>query len=411
MTNSGNSENSNKTVIVGMSGGVDSSVTAAVLKEQGYRVVGLFMKNWEEEDENGVCQASKDYEDVIKVCEKLDIPYYSVEFVKEYRDNVFKHFLEEYEAGHTPNPDILCNREIKFKVFFDKAMELGADYLATGHYCQRMDDGSGDNSRSYLVKGNDPQKDQTYFLYTMKEAILKKVLFPIGHIEKKEVRAIAEKYNLATKAKKDSTGICFIGERNFKNFLSQYIQLKPGDFENLSGEVVGRHDGAAYYTIGQRKGLGLGGQGEPWFVVDKDIERNVVIVERGEKHPALFCDELWANELSFVQEDFEKEYHLPLKLKAKIRYRQPDQDCTLVSLKEGGAHVVFDQPQKAVTIRQSIVFYLDREFEQGDHTHTERICLGGGMIAKRGETYYEGQRELPSSHDSGVSNPTSSEGH
>lgn len=370
--------NSNKTVIVGMSGGVDSSVTAALLKEQGYRVIGLFMKNWEELDENGVCQSAKDFQDVIKVCEALDIPYYSVEFVKEYRDNVFKHFLAEYEAGHTPNPDILCNREIKFKVFFDKAMELGADYLATGHYCQHIAVGE----RSFLVKGEDPGKDQTYFLYTMKEEILKKVLFPLGGLQKSEVREIARKYNLATKDKKDSTGICFIGERNFKNFLSQYIQMKPGQFENLKGEVVGEHDGAAYYTIGQRKGLGLGGQGEPWFVVDKDIERNVVIVERGESHSALYCDELWANELSFVQDDWLEKQKLPLKLKCKVRYRQPDQDCVLEKVEEGIAHVSFLESQRAVTVRQSIVFYQDLKDGQ-------RACVGGAMIAKRGQTHYE----------------------
>jgi len=381
----------NKTVIVGMSGGVDSSVAAALLKEQGYRVIGLYMKNWEELDENGVCQSAKDYEDVIKVCEALDIPYYSVEFVNEYRDNVFKYFLSEYEAGYTPNPDILCNREIKFKVFFEKAMELGADYLATGHYCQHIESGE----RSLLVKGDDPRKDQTYFLYTMQERILKKVLFPLGHLEKTKVREIAEKYNLATKAKKDSTGICFIGERNFKNFLSQYIQVKTGDFENLSGEVVGQHDGAAYYTIGQRKGLRLGGQGEPWFVVDKDIERNIVIVERGERHSALYADELWANELSFVQGDFIEGLELPMRLKAKIRYRQPDQDCMLMSLTDGVAHVVFDQPQRAITIRQSIVFYQELS--------GQTVCLGGGMISKRGVTYYEREAALPTEVDSGVS--------
>jgi len=263
-----------KTIIVGMSGGVDSSVTAALLKEQGHNVIGMFMKNWEEEDENGVCQASKEFADVVKVCEKLNIPYYSVEFVKEYRENVFQNFLEEYEAGHTPNPDILCNREIKFKVFFDKAMELGADYLATGHYCQHL----FIDGKHRLVKGRDSRKDQTYFLYTMREKVLEKVLFPIGHLEKSEVREIAKKYDLVTQDKKDSTGICFIGERNFKHFLSQYIQLRPGNFENLAGEIVGTHDGSVYYTIGQRKGLGLGGQGETCFVVDKYTDRNVVIV-------------------------------------------------------------------------------------------------------------------------------------
>ena len=368
--------NDQKTVIIGMSGGVDSSVCAAVLKEQGYKVIGMFMKNWEEEDENGVCQASKEYADVIKVCESLDIPYYSVEFVKEYRDNVFQNFLDEYEAGFTPNPDILCNREIKFKVFFDKAMELGADYLATGHYCQnKLIDG-----HHRLVKGEDQGKDQTYFLYTMREEVLNKVLFPIGHLQKSEVRAIAEKYNLATKAKKDSTGICFIGERNFKNFLSQYLQIKKGNFENLNGEVVGSHDGCAYYTMGQRKGLGLGGPGEPWYVVGKDIERNVVIVERGEEHPALFADELWANELSWVNGQAPENF--PMKCTAKIRYRQKDQECLIESIDENGlAHITFPNAQRAITLRQSIVFYSEM--------NGEAVCLGGGMIEKVGPTHYE----------------------
>jgi tRNA-uridine 2-sulfurtransferase len=365
------------TVIVGMSGGVDSSVTAAVLKEQGYNVIGMFMKNWEETDENGVCQASKEYEDVVKVCEKLDIPYYSVEFVEEYRENVFKHFVEEYKAGHTPNPDILCNREIKFKVFMDKAMEIGADYLATGHYCQNM----LLNGVHQLVKGNDLGKDQTYFLYTNKSEILKKVLFPIGHLPKAEVRRLAEKYDLSTKNKKDSTGICFIGERNFKNFLSNYITFENGPFKLLNGEVVGEHSGVSFYTIGQRKGLGLGGPGEPWFVVDKDVETNTVYVERGEKHPALYRDELWANELSWVEEV--APFKTPFRCKAKIRYRQKDQDCTIQSIENSIAHVVFDEPQRAVTLRQSVVFYKDS------------ICLGGGMIERGGATYYERGLDLP----------------
>ncbi|EQC47688.1 tRNA 2-thiouridine(34) synthase MnmA [Bacteriovorax sp. Seq25_V] len=364
-----------KTVIVGMSGGVDSSVSALVLKEQGYNVIGMFMKNWEEEDEFGVCQASKEYEDVIKVCEKLDIPYYSVDFVKEYRDNVFANFVEEYKQGFTPNPDILCNREIKFKVFFNKAMELGADYLATGHYCQNINIDGVQN----LVKGNDANKDQTYFLYTIKSEILNKVLFPIGDMPKSEVRALAKKYDLATHDKKDSTGICFIGERNFKQFLSNYIQLKPGPFENLAGEVVGEHGGAAYYTNGQRKGLGLGGPGEPWFVVGKDIDRNVVIVERGDNHPALYCDDLTATELSWVDSSL-----IPVvgqKLYAKVRYRQPDQECTVISIDEKHIKVEFSVPQRAVTKRQSVVFY--------DKKNGHDICLGGAIIENPGPSYYE----------------------
>ncbi len=301
------SENAQKTVVIGMSGGVDSSVCAALLKEQGYKVIGLFMKNWEELDEHGVCQSSKEYADVISVCERLDIPYYSVDFIAEYRDQVFAHFVEEYKLGYTPNPDVLCNREIKFKVFFDKAMEMGADYLATGHYCQN---GVVDGKHA-LIKGADPLKDQSYFLYTIKSEILEKVLFPVGNIPKTEVRKIAAKYDLATKEKKDSTGICFIGERNFKNFLSNYVTFTPGNFETLEGQIVGEHTGAVYYTLGQRKGLGLGGQGEPWFVVGKDMSRNVVIVERGEFHPHLYSDSLTATELSLVNGSLNKT--LPFK--------------------------------------------------------------------------------------------------
>lgn len=375
-----NRDKSEITVIVGMSGGVDSSVCAAMLKEQGYNVIGLFMKNWEENDDHGVCQASKEYADVIKVCEKIDIPYYSVNFVKEYHDNVFKHFVKEYEDGFTPNPDILCNREIKFKVFLDKALELGADYLATGHYCQNiLIDGE-----HRLVKGNDPGKDQSYFLYTMQSDKLKHVIFPIGDIEKSEVRELAEKYDLSTKNKKDSTGICFIGERNFKNFLSNYVNFETGNFENLNGEVVGTHTGAAYYTLGQRKGLGLGGQGEPWFVVSKSIDRNVVIVERGERHPAMYSDDLTANELSWVGEF---NHELPFKCRAKVRYRQKDQACTIVEHNDGVIRVVFDVPQRSITPRQSIVIYTDMD--------EEVVCLGGGMIISGGKTYFEMKKDLP----------------
>lgn len=369
------------TVVVGMSGGVDSSVTAALLKEWGFNVIGLFMKNWEEQDENGVCNSSKEYADVISVCEKLDLPYYSVEFVKEYRENVFSHFVEEYKAGHTPNPDILCNREIKFKVFFEKALELGADFLATGHYCQTAKI-EGENR---LLKGLDKNKDQSYFLYTNKDQILEKVLFPIGGLEKSEVREIANKYDLSTAEKKDSTGICFIGERNFKNFLSNYIDFKEGDFVTLSGEVVGRHTGLSFYTLGQRKGLGLGGPGEPWYVVAKDIENNKVIVERGEFHPAMYCDELTATELSFVGGEFDLE--LPFKCKAKVRYRQQDQDCQIVSFDGDELKVIFDVPQRAVTPRQSIVFYT----EINGHS----VCLGGALIKDPGPSYYDRGIELP----------------
>lgn len=361
-------EKTRKTVVVGMSGGVDSSVAALLLREQGYRVIGLFMKNWEEKDENGVCQASREFEDVVRVCEKLDIPYYSVEFVQEYWDNVFKHFLAEYKAGYTPNPDILCNREIKFNVFFKKAMELGADYLATGHYCQTQQI----EGRQRLVKGLDPGKDQSYFVYTLKEEILKKVLFPVGGLMKSEVREIAKKHGLATHDKKDSTGICFIGERNFRNFLSQYLEAKPGPFKLLDGTTVGRHSGVAYYTLGQRKGLGLGGQGEPWFVVAKDVSKNVVYVERGEEHPALYADYLLATEPSWVAEP----PVFPKKCTAKIRYRQNDQACTVSLQDDGKLRVDFDEPQRAITPRQSVVFY------EGN------VCLGGAIIDVAGPSHF-----------------------
>jgi tRNA-specific 2-thiouridylase len=362
------------TVVVGMSGGVDSSVTALLLKEQGYRVIGLFMKNWEEQNADGVCTSSIEYEDVIRVCEKIDIPYYSVNFVKEYWDNVFTHFLKEFEAGHTPNPDILCNREIKFKVLLDKALELGADYLATGHYC-RVGPGF------QLLKGLDSGKDQSYFLYTITEKALSKVMFPIGGILKKDLRDIARKHGLATADKEDSTGVCFIGERNFKQFLSQYIHVKPGNFEDLSGKILGKHDGVAFYTPGQRRGMGIGGPGEPWFVLGKDIERNVVFIGQGTRHPAMYCDELVAGELSWVSKDGPPT--LPFACKSKIRYRQPDQDCVITCIEDGKAHVEFSVPQRAVSVRQSIVFY-DGE-----------VCLGGGIIATAGASYYERGLRLP----------------
>lgn len=350
-----------QTVVVGMSGGVDSSVSALLLKQQGYRVIGLFMKNWEEQDENGICSSAYDYQDVQRVCDHLDIPYYTVNFVEEYRTQVFAQFIEDFKQGLTPNPDILCNREIKFKVFLDKALELGADYLATGHYCQNQQmDGE-----PCLVKGNDLQKDQTYFLYTLNRAILQKVLFPVGGLEKSEVRNLARLHHLATSEKKDSTGICFIGERHFRTFLSQYVAMQPGNFETLQGKVVGRHQGAAYYTLGQRKGLGIGGAGEAWFVVSKDMNRGVVFVEQGADHPALYCDELEATQLSWVAG---KSPLLPHACHSKIRYRQADQPCIIQKIERDKAWVTFSQPQRAITPGQSIVFY------------DGPICLGGGVI-------------------------------
>lgn len=347
-----------KTIAVGMSGGVDSSVSALLLKQQGYNVIGIFMKNWEEKDPNGVCTATKDYEDVIKVCKQIDIPYYSVNFVKEYQENVFSHFLQELKKGHTPNPDILCNREIKFKLFLDKILNLGADYLATGHYCRTAD--------SQLLKGSDPNKDQSYFLYTISSRALEKVIFPIGDLTKPQVRQIAKENQLATSEKKDSTGICFIGKRDFKEFLEPYLGYQAGNFENLQGQVIGKHDGVAFYTIGQRKGLRIGGPGEAWFVVGKDCARNVVIVEQGQDHPSLYQSDLEATDLSWVSGA--PPSSLPFACRAKVRYRQPEQPCLITQIDEGRARIHFLSPQRAVTPRQSIVFY------DGD------ICLGGGMI-------------------------------
>lgn len=349
------------TVVVGMSGGVDSSLSAALLKEEGYKVIGLFMKNWEETDANGVCMASREYEDVVRTCDLLQLPCYSVNFVEEYRERVFASFLEDLRKGNTPNPDILCNREIKFDAFLKKAMDLGADFLATGHYA-RLD------AEKRLLKGIDPDKDQTYFLHAVKQKALQKVLFPVGHLPKTEVRNLARKFNLPTAEKKDSTGICFIGKRDFKPFISQYLGYHPGEFQKLTGVVVGQHDGAAFYTIGQRKGLGLGGEGEAWFVIEKDISRNIVFVERGENHPALFHQQLTAAQFTWINSPPPA---FPYRCKAKIRYRQEEQSCTLLRIEEDKAEVVFDTPQRAITEGQAIVFY------DGD------ICLGGATIVNR----------------------------
>ena len=353
-----------------MSGGVDSSVAALLLKEQGYRVIGLFMKNWDETDESGNCPADADYQDVIRVCEKLDIPYYSVNFVKEYWDSVFQEFLSDYRKGFTPNPDILCNREIKFKVFYEKAKLLGADYLATGHYCQ-IENGK-------LKKGADLNKDQTYFLYAINKDVLSDVLFPIGHLPKSEVRALALKHGLATATKKDSTGICFIGERNFKDFLSQYIQSQQGNFVDINGKILGKHDGTCFYTLGQRKGMGIGGPGAAWFVVGKNFEKNEVILAQGDDHPALYSDGLIATDINWLVDSVPEKF----ECKAKVRYRQVEQPCT-VERRGETLRVTFHEPQRAMTPRQSVVFY-DGE-----------ICLGGGIISEIDPNYFERGLPLP----------------
>lgn len=362
--------NAQKTVVVGMSGGVDSSVVALVTKLQGYKTIGLFMKNWDETNPDGTCPADADYQDVVRVCERLGIPYYSVNFVKEYWDGVFAEFLEDYKKGFTPNPDVLCNREIKFKVFYQRAKLLGADFLATGHYCQVTD--------GKLLKGADQNKDQTYFLYAVQREVFEDVLFPIGHLEKPIVRELAQRFDLATKAKKDSTGICFIGERNFKNFLSQYVQSTKGPFVDTNGRVLGEHDGTCFYTLGQRKGLGIGGPGEAWFVVAKKFDENVVVLAQGQDHPGLYADGLKASELNWLIPRPEREF----RCKAKIRYRQAEQECT-VRWSGDEAEVIFDQPQRAMTPRQSVVFY------DGD------VCVGGGIISEVLPSYFEKGLSLP----------------
>lgn len=353
-------------IVVGMSGGVDSSVTALQLKRAGHDVIGIFMKNWDETDENGVCTATEDYEDVKRVSEALDIPYYTVNFEKEYQDRVFAYFLAEYKRGRTPNPDVLCNKEIKFKAFMDYAMKVaGADKLATGHYARIDRDPASGAYR--MLKGVDAGKDQTYFLCQLGQAQLEKTLFPIGDLPKSEVRRLAQVHHLVTAGKKDSTGICFIGERNFRQFLSQYLPAKPGLIKDLSGNVKGRHNGLMYYTLGQRRGLGIGGQGtgEPWFVVRKDLSENVLYVVQGANHPALYSTGLRASAMNWIAGETPA---ASFGCTAKFRYRQPDQAVRVTPRSDTTIAVDFEKPQRAVTPGQEVVLY-DGE-----------ICLGGATI-------------------------------
>ena len=347
-----------------MSGGVDSSVAALLLQQQGYQVEGLFMKNWDEDDGTEYCTARQDLADAQAVADKLGITLHGANFAAEYWDNVFEHFLEEYRAGRTPNPDILCNREIKFKAFLDYALELGADFIATGHYtrCNK------DNGPARLLKGLDDNKDQSYFLHAVGHQELERTLFPIGEIAKPEVRQLAQAHDLITHNKKDSTGICFIGERRFKDFLQQYLPAQPGEIHDLQGRALGQHQGLMYHTIGQRQGLGIGGMAdassEPWYVVEKDLDRNVLLVAQGNNHPALFKECLYTGDPFWVSG---KAPVLPLRCHAKARYRQPDQACLVTKLEERWK-VQFDEPQRAITPGQSVVFYVGEE------------CLGGGII-------------------------------
>ncbi len=350
-------------VVIGLSGGVDSSAAALLLRERGLDVVGVFMKNWDEQDEDGCCTAEQDYSDARRIAEQIGIPFYSVSFTKEYERRVFAYFLEEYRRGRTPNPDILCNTEIKFSAFLDLAMTMDAAALATGHYA-RLDKTEG----TRLLRARDAGKDQTYFLAGLTEKQLEKALFPIGDLQKSEVRAIAARAGLVTAGKKDSTGVCFIGERNFKKFLMQYLPAQPGDMIDTSGRVVGRHDGLMYYTMGQRRGLGIGGMsagtGESWFVVGKDLRNNRLIVQQGE-HEELYSTALTVNKLHFIAGEAPAK---SFRCTAKFRYRQPDQGVTVTLNESGGATVDFDRPQRAITTGQWAVLY-DGE-----------TCLGGGPI-------------------------------
>lgn len=352
-----------KTVVVGMSGGVDSSVAALLLKEQGYNVIGLFMLNWEENDPNGACTAEEDYADVRRVSSILDVPYYTVNFAKEYMDRVFSYFLAEYKAGRTPNPDVLCNREIKFASFKEYAQKLGADYIATGHYCGI----SHENGVHYLKKACDQNKDQTYFLNQLSQNQLADVLFPLQDLPKPEVRRIAEAHSLATAKKKDSTGICFIGERNFRKFLQTYLPAQPGKILDASGKEVGEHIGLMYYTIGQRRGLGLGGvQGEEgrWFVLRKDLEKNILYVSHGDESP-LYSKACEVSSFNWIP-------GMPpsstLECTAKFRYRQEEQKVLVTVKDHTHVRIEFAEKQRAVTEGQFAVLYRDE------------FCLGGGVI-------------------------------
>ena len=356
-------------VIVGMSGGVDSSVSAYLLKQQGYQVEGLFMKNWEEDDNDEYCAAAEDLKDAQQVADKLGIELHTINFAAEYWDNVFEYFLEEYKSGRTPNPDIMCNKEIKFKAFLEfAAEELGADYIATGHYVQRRQTEQGWE----MLRGLDNNKDQSYFLYTLGSEHVAQTLFPIGHLEKSVVRDIAKEQGLITHDKKDSTGICFIGERKFKDFLGKFLPAQPGIIRTTDGEEIGKHDGLMYHTLGQRKGLYIGGKkdhGEaPWYVVDKDVANNELIVGQGADHPKLYSNGLIANQLHWVARQAPVAKEETLRCVVKTRYRQQDIDCQVVIAENNQCKVLFDQPQKAVTPGQSAVFY------SGD------VCLGGGII-------------------------------
>ncbi len=356
-----------------MSGGVDSSVTALQLLEQGHQVSGLFMKNWEEDEGTEYCTAMEDLADAQQVCDKLGITLKTVNFAAEYWDEVFEVFLSEFKAGRTPNPDILCNKHVKFKAFLNYAIEdLGADYIATGHYARVAEK----NDKFYLLKGLDPNKEQSYFLYTLGQKALSKTLFPIGHLHKPEIRALARKAGFDNHKKKDSTGICFIGERKFTEFLQRYLPTQPGEMVTPEGQYIGKHQGLMYYTLGQRQGLGVGGvknaPDEPWYVLDKDLDNNRLIIGQGHDHPLMLHNTLEANQLDWCSN---QALTKTIYCTAKTRYRQADQACQVIPLGNDRCRVIFEQPQRAITPGQSVVFYQDD------------VCLGGGIIECKSNNY------------------------
>ncbi len=352
-------------IIIGLSGGVDSSVSALLLKQQGYKVEALFMKNWEEDDTHEYCAAETDLADAQQVCDVLDIPLHTVNFSAEYWDRVFQYFLAEYKAGRTPNPDIMCNKEIKFKAFLDYALALGASKIATGHYVRNQ---AQSIENTQLLRGIDRNKDQSYFLYALNQSQIFHTLFPIGHLEKPQVRALAKQYQLPVFNKKDSTGICFIGERKFKDFLEHYLPAQPGEIHTLDGTKIGQHSGLMYFTIGQRQGLGIGGvkhaDDSPWFVVKKDLKQNILYVTQGLHHPSLYAQYCAISQLHWITS---QNTTYPVHCTAKIRYRSDDQACTIQQTKHGFI-VSFQEPQRAITPGQAIVFYQ------------HEYCLGGATI-------------------------------
>jgi len=351
-------------ISIGMSGGVDSSVAALLLIEQGYDVEGLFMKNWEEDDDDEYCAAAVDLKDASAICDTLSIKLHTINFSSEYWDRVFQHFLDEYSAGRTPNPDILCNKEIKFRAFLEHAQTLGAEKIATGHYART----TRVNDKTLLLRGLDSNKDQSYFLHALNQYQLSHAIFPIGEYDKSSIREQAKNNHLITHDKKDSTGICFIGERRFSTFLEKFLPAKPGEIFTVDNKCIGTHNGLMYYTLGQRKGLGIGGQKEsdedPWYVVGKNMDKNRLIVAQGHNHPSMFHQRLEASQINWISGEQAAENQLT----AKIRYRQTDQPCTLTAINKDNISVTFDEAQRAITPGQSIVFYQDE------------ICLGGGVI-------------------------------